>query len=126
MNPEKPASGILKQGDFGISKFYYVQCDCSDPDCSHTIEVEADDFNVQVHLYSNHHTKWWEKKRWKQVWQILTQGYAEMQTTIVLTDQTALNYAETLKSAIEDVKQFRDERMNEYERKKRSDSSGTS
>lgn len=107
MVPEKPAAGILKQGDFGPAKFYYVQCDCSDPDCSHTLEVEADDMHVQVHIYSTVHTKWWEKNRWKQIWQLLTKGYAEMQTTTVLSEQAALNYADTLVSAMDDVKEFR-------------------
>jgi len=110
MNPQEPAEGILKQGDFGPAKFYYVQCDCGDDDCSHTIEVEADDSHVQVHLYSNHHTKWWNRSRWKQIWQILTKGYAEMQTTIVLNEQTALNYSNALQTAMTDVKKFRDER----------------
>ena len=115
MNPQEPAEGILKprilkRGDFGTAKFYYVQCECCNEDCSHTVEVEADDMHVQVHLYSNHHTKWWEVNRWKQIWQILTKGYAEMQTTIVLNEQTALNYSHVLKSAVTDVKNFRDER----------------
>jgi hypothetical protein len=107
MKAEKPAEGVLKTGDFGDAMFYYVACDCGNDDCSHTIEVEADDCHVQVHLYSNHHTKWWEKKRWKQIWQILTKGYAEMQTTIVLREQVALNYAEILKVAAQDVKEFK-------------------
>jgi len=123
MKAEKPAEGILKTGDFGDAMFYYVACDCTDADCAHTIEVEADDMHVQVHLYSNHHTKWWEKKRWKQIWQILTKGYAEMQTTIVLREQTALNYAEALKSAMKGVKKFRDERKRKNENRS---SSGTS
>lgn len=110
MNAEKPATGILKQGDFGAAMFYYVQCECTDPDCAHTIEVEADEIEVSVHLYHTQHTKWWEKSRWKQIWQLLTKGYAEMQTTIVLNEQTALNYSEVLKSAIKDVKTFREQR----------------
>ena len=110
MKPQQPAEGILKQGDFGPAKFYYVQCECMSEDCAHVIEVEADDIHVQVHLYSNHHTKWWNKSRWKQIWQILTKGYAEMQTTIVLNEQTALNYSNVLQSAMTDVKKFRDER----------------
>jgi hypothetical protein len=120
MKAEKPAEGILKTGDFGDAMFYYVACDCTDSDCAHTIEVEADDIHVQVHLYSNHHTKWWEKKRWKQIWQILTKGYAEMQMTIVLREQAALNYAETLKSAMKDVKKFRDERKRKNENRSSS------
>ena len=111
MTPEQPAIGILKQGDFGDAKFYYVQCDCSDPDCAHTVEVEADDMFVHVNLYHKQHTKWWKSNRWKQIWQILTKGYAEMETTIVLTEQAALNYSSVLASAVNDVKEFRDKRM---------------
>jgi hypothetical protein len=107
MEVEKPAMGILKTKEWSDSKWYHVRCDCGNDDCSHEIEVEADDCNVQVHVYVNNHTKWWEKNRWKQIWQILTKGYAEMQTTIVLNEQTAFNYAETLKTASQDVKEFR-------------------
>ena len=107
MVPEKPAMGILKHGDFGDAMFYYVQCDCGSEECAHNIEVEADDMHVQVHIYNTVHTKWWEKNRWKQIWQILTKGYAEMQTTIVLNEQTVLNYADTLVSAMDNVKEFR-------------------
>jgi hypothetical protein len=110
MKVETPATGILKQRDFGDAKFYYVQCDCGSEDCAHTIEVEADDSHVQVHLYHIQHTKWWEKNRWKQIWQIITKGYAEMQTTIVLDEQTAANYSAVLVSAVKDVADFRDAR----------------
>jgi len=107
---ETPATGVLKTSDFGDAMFYHIHCDCGSDDCAHEIEVEADDIHVQVHIYHNQHTKWWSKSRWKQIWQILTQGYAEMQTTIVLDEQTALNYSATLKTAMQDVKKFRDAR----------------
>lgn len=107
MKAQKPAEGILKTGEWGDSKWYHVRCDCGNDDCSHEVNVEADDFGVQVHVYVKNHTRWWKKNRWKQIWQILTKGYAEMETTIFLNEQTALNYAETMKTAIEDVKQFK-------------------
>lgn len=110
MKAEKPAEGILKINEWGSCKMYHVQCDCGESDCAHVVEVEADDHIVQVHIYHLQHTKWWEKNRWKQIWQILTKGYAEMQTSIVLREQAALNYAETLKAAIEDVKNFRNKK----------------
>jgi hypothetical protein len=91
--------------------FYYVACECTDPDCAHRVEVEADDMNVCVHIQVTSHTKWWSKNRWKQIWQILTKGYAEMETTIVLNEQMALNYSEVLKSAIKDVKNFKSKRI---------------
>lgn len=108
MKPETPAKGILKTNDFGDSIWYHIHCDCGSQECAHEIEIEADDIHVQVHIYHTQHTKWWEKNRWKQIWQILTKGFADMQTTIVLDEQTALNYSATLKTAMQDVKQFRE------------------
>jgi hypothetical protein len=126
MKAEKPASGILKTNDFGNVMFYHVHCDCGNEDDAHEIEIEADDMHVQVHVYVKAHTKWWEKRRWKQIWHLLTRGYAEMQSTIVLQEQAALNYAETLKTAMKDVKKFRDERIAANARKADTNGSGES
>ncbi len=107
MKYQIPAEGILKRNEWGDSKWYSIGCECGDDACSHELNIESDDSGIQVHIYVKNHTKWWEKNRWKQIWQILTKGYAEMETTIVLNEQVAFNYAETLKSAIKDVKDFR-------------------
>lgn len=109
MKAQKPAEGILKTNEWGDSKWYHIRCTCGNDDCSHEVEIEADEHDVQVHIYVKNHTKWWEKNRWKQIWSILIKGYAEMQTTIVLNEQSALNYGETLKSAARDVKQFKEQ-----------------
>lgn len=111
MTPEKPAEGILKINEWSGSKWYHIRCECGSDDCSHELNVEADDVEVSVHIYANNHTKWWEKNRWRQIWQILTKGYAEMQTTIVLREQTAVNYAAALTSAVNDVKVYRNQRL---------------
>lgn len=108
MTPEKPATGILKTCDFGLAKFYKVECDCGCTECSHLIEIEADEYDVTLNIYHDVHSKWWEKNRWKQLWQLLTRGYIETQTTTVLSEQTVLNYADTLICAMDDVKEFRD------------------
>jgi hypothetical protein len=49
--------------------------------------------------------------RWKQIYTLLTKGYLEHQTVLTMNEQTALNYAETLKSSIKDVEQFRKQRL---------------
>lgn len=112
MKPQTPAQGILKTNDFGSAVFYHIHCDCGNDECAHELEVEADDMHVQVHIYHTLHTKWWEKSRWKQFWQLLTKGYIDFQSIIVLDEQTALNYSDTLKSAMKDVKTFREQRKN--------------
>jgi hypothetical protein len=134
MKIETPALGIMKTGEFGDSKFYKVVCGCGQPDHDIDFEVEADETGVNVNTYVTAKTDYWSeavKKRydidnewqqewdwfWKDLWNglvtrvkitwlVWTKGYVETQTTIAMSEQQALNYAETLKSAIQDVKDF--------------------
>jgi hypothetical protein len=114
MKPQVPARGILKQGEYGDSIWYYVPCDCSNPDHAHTIDIDADDCSVTVTIFTKATTKWWSLSRWKQIWKILTKGYAEMEAIAVLNEQQALNYAEALKFASRDVARLRKEMMEKH------------
>lgn len=103
---QEPAVGILTIYNSGDSKMYHVRCECGNDECSHEIEIESDICGVQVHIYVTNHTKFWEKNRWRHLWQLLTKGYISMQTTTVLSEQSAINYAATLTQAVYDVKHF--------------------
>ena len=105
--PQQPAVGILKQGDWGDSKSYKVPCTCCDSDCEHNVWVESEDAGVTVTTYTKQKSKWWKMNRFQIVWRLLTQGYVEYEASVIMTEQQALNYAETLRSAINDVKEFR-------------------
>jgi hypothetical protein len=108
---EQPATGILKQDSFGDSIWYYVPCDCTDPDHSHSINVEADEYSsVSVYIYTKVKTKFWSKNRMRQLWDILTKGYAELEVSVILTEQQAVNYANALTSAVNDVKVFKQQK----------------
>jgi hypothetical protein len=135
MKPEIPAQGIMMTGDYGNSKFYKVVCGCGQPDHDLDFEVEAEDIGVTVNTYVTAKTDYWSesiKKRYdidtpylqeldwalkdiwngfvtriKLTWTVWTKGYVRAETTIVMSEQQALNYAETLKSAIQDVKDFK-------------------
>lgn len=107
MNTQSPATGILQRSNYGKSKSYQVVCECMDPGHDHTIFVEADDANVTVTVYTTAKTKWWEMNRWKTIWALLTKGYVEYEADIIMNEQQALNYAGALKSAINEVKEFR-------------------
>ena len=130
-----PAEGILKTNDFGNSKWYHVVCGCGQPDHSLTVEVEAEETGVNVNTYVTVKTDYWSesvKKRydidsqwqqefdwfWKDLWNgfitrlkltwsVWTKGYIQCESTIAMSEQQALNYAETLKSAIKDVQNFK-------------------
>ena len=134
MKNETPALGIMRTSDFGDSKFYKVVCGCGQPDHDIDFEVEAAETGVNVNTYITAKTDYWTetvKKRydidsiwlqefdwfWKNLvngvitrlkltWTVWTQGYVKTETTIAMSEQQALNYAETLKSAIQDVKNF--------------------
>jgi hypothetical protein len=106
MIPQIPAQGVLQVKDYGPCKIYKVICDCGDDDCSHTIDVEADDCTVTVTIYTQQKTNFWSKTRWQHIWQLLTTGQARFETAIVLSKQVAFNYSNVLKLAAKDVENY--------------------
>ena len=107
MKAQIPAEGILKTNDWGDSKVYKVVCNCGQDDHSHNVWVESDDHEVNITIYTTVKTNFWSKTRWYHSWTLLSKGYIDCETTVCMTEQQALNYAETLKSAVDDVKKFR-------------------
>lgn len=112
MNAQKPAQGVLLVNEWGTSKMYKAVCECGDDDCSHTIDVEAEDTGVTVTIYTNTRTNFWSKTRWYHIWSLLTKGYVGFETVIVMNKQVALNYADVLQLAVKDVEELRNERKN--------------
>lgn len=111
MKAQTPAEGILKRNDWGDTKTYQVVCECGDSDHDHNVWIEADEtFSVTVTIYTRSKSKWWELNRWKKIWILLTKGYIEEEASIIMREQQALNYAETLKKAVENVKTFKKSR----------------
>lgn len=107
MKEQIPATGILKRNDWGNSKTYQVVCGCGDPDHDHNVWVEADNAEVSVIIYTTNTSTFWSKNRWRQIWELLTKGYVKQEVALSMSEQQALNYAETIKSAIQDVKDFK-------------------
>ena len=115
MKAQKPAQGVLLHRDLGDMKSYDVVCDCGDPDHTHNILVDADDFCVTVTISTVTntgywwHLNWWQKfvKRLKITYDLWVKGQVQWEASIVLTEQTAFNYAETLKTAVADVQKFK-------------------
>ena len=116
MNPQQPAKGILLVNDWGTSKMYKAVCECGDNDCTHTIDIEAEDTGIVVTIYTTTRTNFWSKTRWYHIWTLLTKGYIDTEATLIMKKQVALNYATVLQSAIDDVERFRER----YEQNKNS------
>ena len=107
---QTPAEGIMKTNDWGDSKVYRISCNCGDENHNHNMWVEADDHDITVTIYTTGKTNYWSKTRWYHIWTLLTKGYIDTESTVCLSKQQALNYAETLNSAIVDVDNFKKER----------------
>ena len=118
MNAQVPAEGVLLRKDYGDAKIYNIVCECGDCDHSHEVWVEAEDHGVTVTIYTQQKTKWWQENRWKTMWTLLTKGYVERESVLIMSEQQALNYANVLSTAVTDVKVFRNARQNKAERAK--------
>jgi len=111
MKPETPAQGVLQVNDWGHSKMYKAVCQCGNDDCTHTIDVEAEDHgDVIVTIYTKVRTNFWSMTRWRHIWQLLSRGYTDLETSIVMNKQVALNYSNVLQSAVSDIEEFRNKK----------------
>jgi hypothetical protein len=107
---QTPAEGIMQTNDWGDSKVYRVSCTCGDANHDHNVWVEADESEVSVTIYTTSSSNFWSKTRWHAIWTLLTKGYIDTESTVIMRKQQAFNYAHTLLSAIEDLEEFRKKR----------------
>jgi hypothetical protein len=112
MKAQPVAEGVLLRKNYGDAKIYNIVCECGDCDHSHDVWVEAEDHGVTVTIYTQQKTKWWQSNRWKIMWTLLTKGYVERESVLIMSEQQALNYANVLQSAVKDVKEFNKQRKN--------------
>ena len=107
MDSQKPAEGILLRRDYGDAKVYQVVCECHQPDHDHNMWIEADNTGVAVTIYITVKSNWWSKTRWHAIWTLLTKGYVDTESSICMSKQQAINYANVLQLAVNDVEDFR-------------------
>jgi hypothetical protein len=117
MKPRKAAQGIISRNpDHSDWDSFHIECDCTDPD--HALDVhlsvtreEADDDYVCVELYSKLSTPWqlrYSKKhggwgfftRLKLAAKLLFKGWLEVEHSIILKDQAALNVGQALVDSV--------------------------
>lgn len=107
MKAQTPAKGVFLVNEWGTSKMYKAVCECGNDDCAHTIDIEAEDTGVAVTIYTKSRTNSWTMDRWTHIWKLLIKGYTEFETCILMDRQVALNYANALQSAVNDVEELR-------------------
>lgn len=72
-------------------------------DHSQNLEVEFDEHGTAgVYIYTKVRSKFWELSRWKQIWQILSRGYLDVESSILLSEKSAKNYGNALLQTIDE------------------------
>jgi hypothetical protein len=109
MKYQEPAQGIMLQKDFGHSKNFKVECDCSSDDHAAHMWIELSDDKemqcVEVSFYVHTWTPLWEGwgARLRAVYEILFKGVHKQEHHMILDKQSALNFAKTI---IKNVKEL--------------------
>lgn len=115
MEPPKK-NYTMSLGAVGKSVFYRVACDCTDPDCDLTLELEANPEDGALYLYMYKklrnsaywgYTSDWEPFEWLRVllnkfrmcWQIVVNGYIEENETLIIKDE---EHIESLMKALDE------------------------
>jgi len=137
LEPQIPAVGITQTHDWGKSKMYAIRCECGDTDDEIECMVEADEYNVTVTTWTTQKSTYWDRPfdvsntykienaflssiaygwlnllnglhhRIVMTWNLWFDGYLKYQQSTIMSRQQALNYAEALKSAVNDCEEFR-------------------
>lgn len=109
MKAQKPAQGIMLQADFGKSKNFKVECDCSSDDHSVYMWIEVSEDkevqDVEVSFYVNTWTPTWRGwgQRLKAVYEILFKGVHKQEHHMLLSKQSGLNLAKTIESTVREM-----------------------
>jgi hypothetical protein len=110
MKAQIPAQGLMLQGDYGKSKNFKVECDCGSEDHAAYMWIEvAEDKevpDVEVSFYVRTWTPLWEggvMSRIKAAYEIIFKGVHKQEHHMLLSKQSALNFAETIKKTVKEM-----------------------
>lgn len=111
LKPQAPAKGIMLQGDYGNSKNFKVECDCSAEDHSVYMWIEINENpdipDIDVSFYVRTWTPLWEgwKARLKAVYEILFKGVHKQEHHMLLSEQSAINFAHVILDTVNQIKE---------------------
>lgn len=107
-------SFVMKYGPIGDKSIWYrIGCDCMEPNCDLTLELEKDTDHswIYLNMYKNLHASahWgygekWGWFNWLRVllnkfslcWKIITKGYLEISESMILKEQQIDDFVDAL------------------------------
>lgn len=104
MKAETPAKGISVTAKYDDAVSYRVDCECTDDNHSVIMWIETKEdhecHHVEVTFYANTVTPIWSMNRWRAIWHLLRYGVHRSQHGLLLDKQSAVNFAEAIKSSV--------------------------
>lgn len=104
---ETPATNVSKIADFGDSKCYRINCECTSTDHSVDTWIETTSVHdiVSVTFYINTHTRFFDNiwQRLKCALNVLFLGVDEKQAEIIMNKQTAKNWISAVDKTINEI-----------------------
>lgn len=113
MKPQTPAQGIMLNRNWGTACSYTIACECGSRDHSANMWIEvgdesdADLQNVTVTFYVETDSPWYSLNRWRQIWTMLTRGYAKQEHALILSKQAALNLSTVIRNSVAEMQQIK-------------------
>jgi len=145
LTAEIPAAGIMKTNDFGDSIYYAVACQCGNPDdmIRFSVELEVDSYEITLNTEFTTKSSYW-KTPFKETsnfnnstlwsidyctrrflnsiyhrvitsWEVWVYGYITHYESTIMSEQQALNYANTIMQSIENLNQLKSKNKEKYE-----------
>lgn len=112
MQSQKPALGVMKQAEYNDCDIFIVACNCGCRDADHTVIVEGDSSVDYVGVTINTQQRWFGfKEKIRAIWRIITRGYVDYETGIVLNSQQAANYANALLESVERITTYQESKQ---------------
>ena len=103
-----PAEGISLTKDFGDAKYYEVQCQCWNEDDAIRFEVGFEHGQIAINHWTTQRVRASNiLGRIKTALTVLFLGTVKYESTTILSEQQALNYADTIYRALREVKEYR-------------------
>lgn len=134
---EKPATGILKNYDFGNAMYYTIVCQCGSLDDMVEFSLEVDRYTITMNTEFTPKSAYWKnlveedsnfKNTWlwsleigvrsfinslyhrvMVTWEVWSKGYVKYYQSTIMSEQQAINYADTIYQSIEDLKKFKED-----------------
>lgn len=110
MKAQKPAKGIMLQHDFGDSKNFKVECDCSSDDHAVYMWIEVAKDNEVQDIEVSFYVTTWTREFWRNwparlraVYEILIKGVHKQEHHMILSKQSATNFAQAITDTVKEL-----------------------